>query len=169
MSSYVVPVLLLGVLGYGLYKKVNVYSAMVDGIQAGVRVCIGIFPAILMMLVALSMVRASGAVDTVALLLAPLVEPLGMPAQCMPLALLRPFSGSGGLSIGSDIIASAGPDSLVGRITAVMLGSSETSFYTIGVYSSYLKLKDSGYALPAALCADAAAFLMAAISVRLLM
>ena len=85
------------------------------------------------------------------------------------MALLRPFSGSGALSVGASVIAQAGPDSMAGRIAAVMLGSSETSFYTIAVYSACLGLKNTRYTLPAALCADLAAFLMSGVAVRLLM
>ena len=101
--------------------------------------------------------------------MAPVLRPLGVPAALLPLMVMRPFSGSGALSVGSEIMASAGPDSLTGRVAAVMLGSSDTSFYTIAVYSAALGLKDTRYTLKAALCADLAAFLMSGIAVRLLM
>ena len=125
--------------------------------------------ALVTMLTLITMLRASGVIDLLSHFLAPLVEPLGMPADCLPLALLRPFSGGGALAVGSDVMAQAGPDSLSGRIAAVMLGSSDTSFYTIAVYSAYLGLTDTRYTLKAALCADLAAFLMSGIAVRLLM
>lgn len=169
MSSYIVPMAMGAIVLYGLFKKVNIYEAMVAGAKQGLKVCVGIFPAVLVMLVLITMLRASGAVDLIARLLGPVTEPLGIPAQLLPLALLRPFSGSGALSIGSEVMGAAGPDSLTGRIAAVMLGASETSFYTLAVYSAYLGLKNTRYALPAALSADAAAFIMAGISVRLLL
>lgn len=140
---------------------------MTDGVKKGLEVCKGIFPAMLVMLTAIAMLRASGALDLLGRLMAPVLEIFGIPPDCLPLALLRPFSGSGALSIGSEVMKTSGPDSLAGRVAAVMLGSSETSFYIIGLYSAYLKLKDTRYALPAALAADIAAFVMSGITVRL--
>ena len=169
MSAYLVPCIMAAILLYGLHRRVDVYDALVRGMKEGLRVCTAIFPAVLVMLVGISMVRASGAVDLLSRLLAPVLAPLGIPEECLPLVLLRPFSGSGALAVGSGVIAQAGPDSTAGRIAAVMLGSSETSFYTIAVYTAYLRLKDTGYTLPAALCGDAAAFLLSGLAVRLLM
>ena len=169
MTDCIVPAAICGILLYGLCRGVDLYDGRICGMKEGLRVCAGIFPAVLTMLVAVTMLRASGAVDMFAALLAPLVEPFGMPADCLPLALLRPFSGSGALAVGSSVMAQAGPDSTAGRVAAVMLGSSDTSFYTIAVYSAFLGLKDTRYTLKAALCADLAAFLMSGIAVRLLM
>lgn len=169
MTSWIVPAVICAILLYGLYKGVDLYDALLCGMKEGLKVCANIFPAVLTMLVAITMVRASGAIDLVAAFLEPVLEPLGMPSQCLPLALLRPFSGSGALSVGSSVMAEVGPDSTAGRIAAVMLGSSDTSFYTIAVYSAALGLKDTRYTLAAALCADLTAFLMSGIAVRLLM
>lgn len=169
MTSCIVPAVICAILLYGLYKGVDLYDGLLCGMKEGLKVCANIFPAVLTMLVAITMVRASGAIDLVAAFLEPVLEPLGMPSQCLPLALLRPFSGSGALSVGSSVMAEVGPDSTAGRIAAVMLGSSDTSFYTIAVYSAALGLKDTRYTLAAALCADLAAFLMSGIAVRLLM
>lgn len=111
---------------------------------------------------AVYMLRASGAIDLASAWLAPLFHLLGIPQECVPLALLKPISGGGGLALGSELIRTAGPDSYVGRVAAVMLGSSETSIYTIGLYAGHLGLKRTRYAIPAALCADLAAFMMSA-------
>lgn len=169
MTNYIVPAVITAILIYGLTHGVNLYDALVKGMGEGLKVCADIFPAVLTMLVAITMVRASGAIDLVSAFLSPVLEPLGIPEECLPLALLRPFSGSGALSVGSSVMAQVGPDSTAGRVAAVMLGSSDTSFYTIAVYSAYLGLKNTRYTLAAALCADAAAFLMSGIAVRLLM
>ena len=169
MTNLIVPAAICGILLYGLYRGVDLYDALICGMKDGLKVCAGIFPAVLTMLVVITMLRASGAIDLIAALLAPLVEPLGMPAECLPLALLRPFSGSGALAVGSSVMAQAGPDSTAGRVAAVMLGSSDTSFYTIAVYSACLGLKNTRYTLKAALCADLAAFLMSGLAVRLLL
>jgi spore maturation protein B len=169
MSAAVVPVTAVCILLYGLARGVNVYEALVAGAREGLRVCAGIFPAVLVMMTVVAMLRASGAVEVLSHTAAPLMARLGVPAECLPLALLRPFTGGGTMAVGSEIIAAAGPDSFVGRVAAVMLGSSETSFYVVAVYSAFLGMKNTRYALPAALCADCAAFLAAGWAVRLLM
>ncbi len=169
MSAFVVPGLICGVLLYGLWKGVDLYDALTAGMREGLHTCAAMFPALLTMLVAVSMVRESGTVDLLARLLAPLTEPFGMPADCLPLAFLRPFSGSGALSVGQQVMERSGPDSLAGRVAAVMLGSSDTSFYVVAVYSACLGLKNTGYVLKAALIADLTAFLVSGMAVRLLM
>ncbi len=169
MTALIVPGLVFGILLYGLLKGVDVYDALTHGMKEGLRTCSAMFPALLTMLVVVSMVRASGAVDLLAGFLAPVVEPLGMPAVCLPLAFLRPFSGSGALSVGQQVMEQFGPDSLAGRVAAVMLGSSDTSFYVVAVYSACLGLKNTGYVLKAALIADLTAFLVSGMAVRLLM
>ena len=169
MTDYIIPTLMLVIIVYGGVRGVDVYDAMCSGIKDGLRVCAGIFPAMLIMLTVVAMLRAGGCSDLIAYALTPIADRLGIPSECIPLALLRPFSGSGALSIGSEIIKSSGADSFAGRVAAVMLGASETSFYTIAVYSAYLGLKNIAYTLPAALSADAAAFIMSAAAVRLLM
>ena len=169
MTDWIVPCVIAGILLYGLWKGVDLYDALTCGMKAGLTVCAGIFPAVLTMLVAITMVRASGAIDLLSAFLGPVLEGVGMPAEFLPLALLRPFSGSGALSVGSAVMAQCGPDSRAGRTAAVMLGSSDTSFYTIAVYSAYLGLKNTRYTLKAALTADAVAFLMSGLAVGLLM
>lgn len=169
MTNFIVPTVICGSLLYGLSQGVDLYDALTCGMKEGLKICASIFPAVLTMLVVITMVRASGAIDLLSHFLAPVVEPLGMPADCLPLAFLRPFSGSGALSVGSSVMEAAGPDSTAGRVAAVMLGSSDTSFYTIAVYSAALGLKDTRYTLKAALCADLTAFLISGIAVRLLM
>ena len=163
MTNYIVPVLIFFILAHGVATGTNIYSALLDGAKQGLLVARDIFPAVLIMLTVIAMVRASGAIDLISNSLAPVLAPLGVPAECLPLALLRPFSGSGALSVGSEVIAQTG------RIAAVMLGSSETSFYTIAVYSAYIKMKNTRYIVPAALGADVAAFVASAAAVRLLM
>lgn len=167
MSALVIPLLVAGVMVYGLYKGCDVYAAFLQGVKQGLHTLLSIFPALVAMLTALAMVRASGAVDVLSHGLEPLLAPLGVPAECIPLALLRPFSGSGALSIGSDIIRHAGPESTAGLVAAVMLGASETSLYCIALYSAALGIRNTRWALWAALAGDLAAFLVATLSVRL--
>ena len=126
-----------------------------------------LLPTMVGMLTVVYMLRASGAIDLAAAALAPLLNLLGIPKECTALTLLKPISGGGGLALGSEIMQRCGPDSYAGRVAAVMLGSSETSFYTISVYSGHLGLNRLRYAVFAALCADLTAFAVSAAMVRL--
>lgn len=168
-SQGLVPLLAAGVLLYGLHRGCDVYGAFLQGAKKGLRTLVSIFPAMLAMLTALAMARASGLVELLAHSLAPVLAPLGVPAECLPLALLRPFSGSGALALGAELIRQAGPESPAGLVAAVMLGSSETSVYCIALYSAAVGAKHTRWALWAALIGDLAAFLAAAWAVRLLL
>lgn len=169
ITSYIVPVLIAGVLIYGMSKKTDVFGVFLEGAEEGLLTAFRILPTMVAMLTAVSMLRASGAIDMIAHALSPALDLVGIPEECAPLMFLKPISGGGGLALGSDIMRTSGPDSYPGRVAAVMLGSSETSFYTISVYFGALGMKDTRYAVPAALAADAAAFIGSAFAVTLLM
>ena len=157
------PGLLMASVGlYGLCRQVDVFDALVQGGKKGLRVVGGILPALVCLLPVMGMLRASGALEAFTALLAPALSRLGVPPETAGLMLLRPFSGSGALAMGSEIMAEHGPDSLIGRTAAVMLGSTETTFYVLAVYFGAAGIRRSRHALPAALCADAAGFLAAA-------
>jgi spore maturation protein B len=157
------PAILLTAVGlYGLCRQVDVFDAMTHGAIQGLRVTAGILPALVCLLPVMGMLRASGVLEAFTALLAPLFQLLGIPAETAGLMLLRPFSGSGALAMGSEIMAQHGPDSLIGRTAAVMLGSTETTFYVLAVYFGTVGIRKSRHALPAALCADLAGFLAAA-------
>ncbi len=166
ISSVIIPLLLALISLWALREKINVYEALTDGAAEGLRVLLRIFPHLLVLLTALSMFRASGALDALTALLRPVLKWMGIPPETAPLVLLRPLSGSGGLAIGSDLINTYGPDSTVGRTAAVMLGSSETTFYTVAVYFGAAGIKKLRHTLPAALIADMAGFLAAAWCVK---
>ena len=166
-SSYVIPVLLAAVAVYGMGKKVNVYSALTHGAEEGLSVLLRIIPALVGLLTAVSMFRASGALEWFSDLCAPLLDLLGIPAETMPLMLIRPVSGSGALAVASDLMMTHGPDSYEGRVAAVMLGSTETTFYTLAVYFGSAGIIRTRHAVPAALVADLAGFLASALAVRL--
>ena len=126
-----------------------------------------ILPPLVVLLCAIAMLRASGALDWLSALCAPVLRLLGIPPETVPLMLLRPVSGSGALAVGSELMARFGPDSPLGRTAAVMLGSTETTFYVIGVYFGALGIKKTRHAVPAALAADLIGFVTAALTVRL--
>lgn len=169
LSAYVVPLLLLGCSAYALHRKVDIYGALTAGAESGLGVAVRILPSMVALLSAIYMLRVSGALDLLTAALSPLTERLGLPGEATALMLIRPLSGSGALAVGSELMARYGPDSYIGRVAAVMLGSTETTFYTIAVYFSAAGIRKTRYTIPAALTADLAGFIFAALSVRLLM
>ena len=166
-SSYVLPVLLSAVAVYGMGKKVDVYSALTHGAEEGLTVLLHIIPALVGLLTAVSMFRASGALDWFSDLCAPVLNILGIPSETTPMMLIRPVSGSGALAVASDLILTHGPDSYEGRVAAVMLGSTETTFYTIAVYFGSAGIIRTRHTIPAALAADLTGFLASTLAVRL--
>ncbi len=166
--TMLVPVLIAFVAVFGCARRVDVYDSLVQGAGDGLRVMLRIVPAMIALLTAVHMLRASGALELAADALAPLLRLLGIPPETVALLLVRPVSGSAALGVGADLIQTYGPDSTVGRTAAVMLGSTETTFYTIAVYFSAAGISKTRYAVPAALCADLAGFIAASWSVRLL-
>lgn len=168
-STLLVPLLLAFVALFGMGKGVNVYDAISKGAEEGLAILIRILPALVGLMTAVYMLRASGAMDLFGEVLAPLLDRLGIPPETAAMLFIRPVSGSGALAIGSELMAAHGPDSYIGRVAAVMLGSTETTFYTIAVYFGSAGVHRTRYAIPAALLADLTGFVAAAFAVRLLM
>lgn len=166
MTGLLIPALLLGVSALALGRRVDVYSALLDGGRSGLELVKSILPSLVMLLTAVELLRVSGAADALTRLLAPLSTVLGIPAETLPLLLIRPLSGSAALAVGADLMAAHGPDSPVGRTAAILLGSTETTFYTVSVYFSAAGIRKTRYAVPAALLADLTAFLAASLSAR---
>lgn len=167
-TDLLIPLILAGVSLWALHKRVNVYDALLYGAKDGLSVIVHLVPALVIMYTAIAMFRASGAMDCLTALAAPLLEQLGIPPEVTPLMLIRPLSGSGALAVGSDLMQHYGPDTTIGRTAAVMLGSTETTFYTVAVYFGAAGITKSRHTIPAALTADLTGFLVAALSVRLL-
>lgn len=168
MTELIVPIILLFVSCYALHKKEDVYSLLVLGAQDGLRLLLTIIPSLIALLTAVSMLRESGCIGFLTQLFTPLCAWAGIPAEVVPLMLIRPVSGSAALAVGSELMRTYGPDSLIGRTAAVMLGSTETTFYTISVYFGACGIHRSRYTVPAALIADLTGFFVAALSVRLM-
>ena len=166
--GFLVPSLLLGVSVLALGRKVDVYGALLEGGRQGLELVKTILPALVLLLTAVELLRASGAMEALIRLLAPSAELVGIPPEVLPLVLIRPLSGSAALAVGADLMAAYGPDSLVGRTAAIMLGSTETTFYTISVYFAAAGVKRTRWAVPAALIADLTGFAAAAFFARLL-
>lgn len=166
LSDYVVPLLLLTVSCYSLHKRCDSYGRLVQGAAEGLRVLLSIAPSLIILLTAVQMLQAANVAQWMAHYLAPIVSFLGIPVETVPLLLIRPVSGSAALAVGAELIARYGADSTVGLTAAVMLGSTETTFYTICVYFGAAGVRKTRYAIPAALIADFVGFLVASTSVR---
>lgn len=162
LISLTAPILISCVFICAAINGVDIYEAMVTGAKRGLGVVSDILPALLVLFPAIYILRASGIPEYISRFLSPLLRLLGIPAETTLLMLLRPISGSGALGAAADIIARAGADSLVGRTAAVMIGSSETTLYVVAVYFAAAGVKNSRWAIPAALCADLACFISSA-------
>ena len=166
MTDYLVPVLLFAASALVLRKKENAYNLLLQGGAEGLRLLFSIVPALIALLTAVYMLRASGAVTLLSQVLRPVFSFFGIPPETAMLVLVRPISGSAALAVGAELMAEYGVDSAVGRTAAVMLGSTETTFYTISVYFGAAGIKKTRYTLPAALFADFVGFFMASWTVR---
>ena len=162
----IVPMILLGVCLMAALRGTDVFKALVTGAGQGLSLFKNLVPTLVALLTGLYMLRASGALDLAAQWLRPLTEHIGIPPECTPLLLLRPISGGGALAVGSELIKTHGADSMIGRTAAVMLGSSETTFYTMGVYFGAVGVSRGRYALIAALLGDLTVFVMAGVTTR---
>ena len=166
MTDYIVPLILAITALAALRRQENTYDILTDGAREGFRMLLTIAPNLVVLLSAVGMMRQSGALDALAQILSPALKFLGIPPETVLLLLVRPLSGSAALAIGAELIAAHGPDSLIGRTAAVMLGSTETTFYTISVYFGSWDITKTRYAVPAALIADFVGFLTASWTVR---
>ena len=166
MTDYIVPVLLFLAAALALKKGENAYDLLLQGGAEGLKLLVTILPALVLLLTAVHMLRASGAVTLLSGIFAPVFSFFGIPPETAMLVLIRPISGSAALAVGAELMAQYGVDSRIGRTAAVMLGSTETTFYTISVYFGAAGIKKTRYTLPAALFADFVGFLMASWTVR---
>ena len=166
MIDYVVPVLLLLLCAIALRKQENAYDLLLSGAAQGLKLLLSLLPTMVLLLTAVTMLRQSGAVEFLSRVCAPVFSFFGIPPECAMLVLIRPISGSAALAVGADLMAHYGVDSQIGRTAAVMLGSTETTFYTVSVYFGAAGIQKTRYTIPAALMADLTGFLMASLSSR---
>ena len=168
MLDYIVPLLLFGICCFALGKKEDPYGLMLAGAKDGLSLLISLVPTLVLLMTSVTMLRSSGAMDMLTRLFAPAASVLGIPPETVALVLIRPISGSAALAVGSELMLRHGADSLVGRTAAIMLGSTETTFYTISVYFGAANIRKTRYTLPAALFADLVGFVMASVTARLM-
>lgn len=167
MSSLILPLIIVSVASFAMMKRVDVFNSMINGCTHGIHTLKQIVPSLITLLTAVYMLRASGVLDFLTSLTAPVFRLLGMPPEIAPLVFIRPISGSAAMAVGSELILTHGVDSLIGRTVAVMMGSTETTFYTIGVYFGAAGVSKTRYAIPAALIADLTGFIVSSLTVKL--
>jgi len=168
LSSWTIPAILVFIPLYAAAKRVPVYESFVEGAKDGFGTAVAIIPHLVGMMTAISMFRASGAMDAIAAAARPLTDGLGIPAEVLPLGLLRPITGAGSLAFASDLIRTFGPDSMIGRIASTIQGSTDTTLYVLTVYFGAVGIRRTRYALKVGLFSDAVGF-AAAIFVCLVM
>lgn len=168
LSFFVIPLIVVGFPLYGLYKRVPVYETFVVGAKDGFNVAVRIIPYLVAILFAIGMFRASGAMDFLTRLLDPVLGLIGFPAEVLPMAIIRPLTGSGSAGLVADMINQYGEDSIFVKMVAVMFGSTETTFYVIAVYFGAINIRKTRHAVGAGLTADISAMIIAVWTVRLL-
>jgi spore maturation protein B len=154
VSVLAIPAIIVLFLGWGFVKKVKVYEVFVEGAKEGFDTAVRIIPYLVAMLFAIGVFRASGAMDVLTSALSPITNLIGMPSEALPMALLRPLSGSGSLGLMTETMKVHGPDSFLGVLVSTMYGSSETTFYVLAVYFGSVQIKNTRHAVPAGLIAD---------------
>jgi spore maturation protein B len=168
LSNWIFLAFIVGIPLYGALKKINVFDAFVTGAKQGFETSVSIIPYLIAMLVAIGMLRASGFFELMQAMLAPILSALGMPSELLPLALIRPFSGSASTGVMAELIHQYGGDSFIGKTAATMMGSTETTFYVVAVYFGAVGIKRTRHAIPAGLLADLAGVVASVIICRIL-
>lgn len=154
ISSAAIPIIMVIIIIYGLLEKNKVYDTFVDGAKEGMEIVIKLFPTLLGIFVAVGVLRSSGILDFIIKIISPITNLLNIPAEIMPLAIVRPISGSASTAVATDIISKFGVDSKIGLIASTIMGSTETTFYTIAIYTSAVGVKKTKFVLVAALIGD---------------
>ena len=167
MTDYLVPLLLTFICALALGRKENAYQYLLQGSREGLEILLSIVPSLVLLLTAVTMLRSSGAMELLSRLLSPVMSYFGIPPETAPLILIRPISGSAALAVGTELMVNYGVDSQIGRTAAIMLGSTETTFYTISVYFGAAGIKQTRYTVIAALFADFVGFFMASLTAKL--
>ena len=159
VSALAIPMIILLIIVYGLLEKLSIFDVFLEGAKEGMQIVVNIFPTLLGLFLSISVLRASGILDSFTKIALPLLQLLKFPAEVLPLALLRPISGSASMAVATDIMKNYGVDSIIGLITSTIMGSTETTLYTIALYTSAVKIKKTRFVLYAALLADLAGIL----------
>jgi len=169
LSDLILPTFIAGIVLMGIIKKIRIFDTFLGGAKNGFDTALSVLPSIIGLVTAVSMLRASGAMELLSHLLSPLTNSIGFPGEVLPLALLRPVSGGASTAILNDIFKTVGPDSFAGKVASVICGSTETTFYTLTVYFAAVRAKDTRHTLKSALLADLTGIIFGVLAVRLLL
>ena len=161
-TDFVLPVLVAFIVGFGAIKGVKVFECFVDGAKKGIKTAVGILPPLIALIVAVDMLRCSGALEIICDFMSPVAELTGIPKEVLPLTILSPVSGSGAVSMYESILAQYGADSQIGRIASILMGSTETTLYAVTLYYGSVGIKKTRYTLPCAVAADFTSFVLSA-------
>ena len=167
MINYIIPLIVVTIIIYGIYKKVDIFDTFIDGVKEGMKLSINLFPIIFTMIIAITLITDSNIINYICNLLKPLFSRISFPTEVLPLALLRPISGSSSLVILNDILAKYGPDSFIGRLSSVMQGSTDTTIYIISMYFASIGIKKTRYSLIVGLLADLLSVIISFIMVNI--
>lgn len=167
LSDYILPTIVVLIVLYGGFKGVDVFNVFIDGAKNGFKTVFNIIPSLIALLLSINMLKASGGLDVLLSLLSPIGDFLGIPRDIIPLTILSPISGSGSLGVYEGILKNFGPDSFIGRCASVMMGSTETTFYTLALYYGSIGVKKTRHTVPSALCADFTSFILSPRFVRI--
>ena len=162
------PMVILLIVMYGVKEKNKVFETFLEGAKEGIKTTLSILPTLIGLFLAIGALRSSGVLELIIKLASPILDILNFPSELMPLAILRPISGSGSIAVATDIMKNCGVDSLIGNIASTIMGSTETTLYTIAVYTSCIKVKKTRYILLAALAADIAGIIASTIVCQIL-
>ncbi len=166
MIKYFVPVVVIIIIIYGLYKKVDIFDTFLIGVKEGMKLLVNLFPTIFAMIIAISVFTDSGIINLISNLLSSFFYSIGFPVEVLPLAIMKPISGSSSLVILSDILSRYGPDSFIGRVSSVMQGSTDTTIYIISMYFASVGIKKTRYSLGVGLLADFISIILSVVMVK---
>ncbi len=166
-SDFVIPFIVVFIMMFGLFKNIDVFSSFLEGAKSGFKIVLGIAPSLIALITVIEMLKMSGALEVLCSFMSPVARFLGIPDELTPLTILSPISGSGSLGLFENILKDHSPDSFIGRVASVMMGSTETTFYTMTVYYGSVGIKKTRHTLPCALCADFTSFILSPRIVKL--
>ncbi len=168
LSASAIPIIILIIIFYGIKEKKKIFDIFLEGAKEGIKIVINLFPTLIGIFLAVGALRNSGILDFIINLISPITNLLKIPSQILPLAMLRPISGSASMGVAVDIMQKYGTDTTIGMITSVIMGSTETTFYTIAIYTACIKVKKIRFVLLAALLADLAGMIASVIICQVL-
>lgn len=167
MTNYIIPIIVIIIIIYGIYIKLDIFDTFLEGVKEGIKVSVNLFPTIFAMVIAITLLTSSNIIIDISKVLSPIFQKLHFPVELLPLGILRPISGSSSLIVLNNILSTNGPDSFIGRVASVMQGSTDTTIYIISLYFSSIGIKKIKYSLVVGLLADLVSIILSLVMVSL--